>query len=439
MRDIAVEVFRELLQFVDPSVRVPTVLTWDEKTRVCSVEDHRFSVPENSEIHLIGSGKAAPTMAVAAEKIFGSDLTGGLVIGPPDSEADLDKIKLIQGTHPLPDEKSLLATNNLLEYIEEIPEGSLVVNMLSGGTSALLCKPHDEVSLEELKVIYNLLLECGASIDEINTVRKSISEVKGGKLLQKLVGRTVIDIVISDVPDDDLKTIGSGPTTAQEISYRRALTVLSKHRLEEKLPENVLRYLKKQSDREEKQQSVYSTTEIKNHNSFIISSAITVAREAEKIFSSRGFETSLIEPVWTGLIDEFEEHITATMNRKLKESSGDKPVALLFFGECTVNIQGSGKGGRNQELALRMALRLKEFGHNSLFMSAGTDGIDGPTDVAGAVVDHLTCERAGEKDIDPEPYLKNNDSYHFFQKVGGHIKTGLTGNNVMDLQFLLIE
>ena len=439
MRDTATTVFTELLDFVNPTTRVPSLLKWDSLLRKCSFAGTQYTVDVATQIHVIGFGKAAPTMALAAEKIFSEDLTGGLVIGPPHSKADLNRIRLIQGSHPLPDEKSAQATEELLRYVDTIPEDSLVLNMVSGGTSALLCKPADPISLAELQQVFSLLLECGASIDEINTVRKTLSDVKGGRFLQKLRGKTVIDVVISDVPDDDLKTIGSGPTIAQKISYSEAINVAEHHDFMDKLPENVRSYLLSGKDQEERENVVFSTEDIPNHVSGIISSALGVASEAEKIFTSRGYDTFLVTPVWTGLIDEFEKHIWKTFQNIVQERNSSRPLALIFFGECTVNIRGSGKGGRNQELALRMALRMKERNQPTLFMSAGTDGIDGPTDVAGAVTDQRTIDRAVEAGVDPYEYLSNNDSYHFFRNVGGHIKTGPTGNNVMDLQFLLTE
>lgn len=439
MRDTATSIFTDLLDFVNPSTRVPSLLKWNSALRSISFDDIELTVDADTQIHLIGFGKAAATMALAAEKIFSNDLTGGLVIGPPNSKADLNRIRLVNGSHPLPDEKSLEATEELLRYVDTIPENSLVLNMVSGGTSALLCKPAEPISLSELQRVFSLLLECGASIDEINTVRKTLSDVKGGKFLQKLRGRTVMDVMISDVPDDDLKTIGSGPTIAQEISYSEAVNVAERHSFMDKLPENVRNFLLSGKYREEREEFVFSTKEIPDHYSRIISSAQNVASEAEKIFAARGFETVLLTPAWTGLIDEFEKHIWETFQKIVAKQSSGRPLALIFFGECTVTIRGSGKGGRNQELALRMAFRMKERDQPTLFLSAGTDGIDGPTDVAGAVSDQHTITRAMKAGIDPNHYLSNNDSYHFFREVGGHIKTGPTGNNVMDLQFLLTE
>ncbi|TVQ65936.1 MAG: DUF4147 domain-containing protein [Balneolaceae bacterium] len=437
MQEKAKSIFLSLLEFVDPSTGMPGILRWNSEKRVCSFYEQSFKIGTDRQIHVIGSGKAAPTMAAAAEQIFSDDLTGGIVIGPPDSKAGLNRIKLLQGTHPLPDEKSVEATEQLLNYIEDIPDGSFVFNLLSGGTSALLCKPSDPVTLQDLQQIYSLLLECGASIQEINTVRKTLSDVKGGKLLQRLKGKTVIDVVISDVPDDDLEAIGSGPTTAQTISFDEAISVAKKYGLDRKIPEKVWSYLLKKREEELKGSEKQSTKEIPDHFSHIISSALSVASEAEIMFGKQGFETFLVKPVWTGLIDDFEEHIWDTFQKVLKNRKSGTPLVLIFFGECTVNIKGDGKGGRNQELALRMALRLRELSNSTIFLSAGTDGIDGPTDVAGALVDNQTIDKAIAKGIDPYPYLSNNDSYHFFRKAGGHIRTGPTGNNVMDLQFLI--
>lgn len=325
----------------------------------------------------------------------------------------------------------------MLSLIEEIPKGSLVINLLSGGTSALLCLPAKGLSIDDFRTTYKILLESGADIHEVNTVRKALSEVKGGRLLSYFNEVTLIDLVISDVPNDELASIGSGPTVPQEISFDKAFKVLKKYMIWNDLPHDVRNHLANKMDQEADNDGSFQTEDIANHKSWIVSSALKVAKKTQEMLDEQGYKTTLIEPAWSGLVNDFEEHIMDHFHKAFEEKTRKR--AIIFYGESTVKVTGNGLGGRNQEIALRMAKRLKNFDRSTVFLSAGTDGIDGPTDAAGAVVDQNTYEEATSKGIAPDEYIKNNDSYHFFDRFGGHIKTGPTGNNVMDIQLLLLN
>ncbi|MEX2463315.1 MAG: MOFRL family protein, partial [Balneolaceae bacterium] len=238
---------------------------------------------------------------------------------------------------------------------------------------------------------------------------------------------------------DDLKYIGSGPTIAQKISFTDAISVSKKYHILKKYPSTVQKHLNNGLAGEDRGHLNNSTSDIENHDTYVVSSANKVANRAKELLEKRGFNTTLIEPAWEGLIDDFEKKIMKQIESLPAKANQKK--ALLFYGECTIQIQGNGLGGRNQELALRMSKHLKKFDQHQreiVFLSAGTDGIDGPTDVAGAVVDQKTYQNAVDIGLDPVDFIQNNDSYHFFKKIGGHITTGPTGNNVMDLQIVLI-
>lgn len=432
----AIQFFEDILKNVNPRAFLPEIVRWNHDKRILSIYDESISLSDGQQIYVIGTGKASPTMAIAMENILGSDLEGGFIIAPPHTETSPLKIEMMEGSHPLPDEKSEQATKRLVSLIKKIPEGSIVINLLSGGTSALLSYPSENLSIEDFQTTYKLLLESGANIHEINTVRKVLSEVKGGRLLSFFNKVTLLDLVISDVPNDELASIGSGPTTPQEVSYDKAFKVLKKYLLWNDLPHDVRNHLACKMDEESNGKS-FQTKDIPNHHSWIVSSATKVASQTKNMLEEKGYETKLIEPAWSGLVDEFEDHILEKLQEILDDDSEQK--ALVFFGESTVKVTGNGLGGRNQEIALRMAKRLKEYEKDIIFLSAGTDGIDGPTDVAGAVVDQNTYGEAESNGINPDEYIENNDSYHFFEKVGGHIKTGPTGNNVMDIQLLLMN
>ncbi|MDR9364039.1 MAG: DUF4147 domain-containing protein [Balneolaceae bacterium] len=433
----AIQFFKSVLKNVNPREFLPDVFQWNQESRVLSVYDEKFELNDDQKIYVIGTGKASPTMALAIEQILRPDLEKGFIIAPPGTETSPSKIEMMEGSHPLPDEDSENATKRLLSLIKEIPYDSIVINLLSGGTSALLCKPTDDLSIEDFQKTYKILLESGADIHEVNTVRKTLSDVKGGRLLSYFNDVTLLDLVISDVPNDELASIGSGPTTPQEISYDKAFKVLKKYMVWNDLPHEVRNHLADKMDAEAQNGRSFQTEDLRNHQQWIVSSASKVAHQTKEMLIQDGYKTTLIEPAWSGLVDEFEDHIMNQLEKKLKDNSGKK--ALIFFGESTVKVTGDGLGGRNQEIALRMAKRLKEFNQSIVFLSAGTDGIDGPTDMAGAVVDQNSYQDAKSNGIDPDQFIDNNNSYHFFEKAGGHIKTGPTGNNVMDIQILLIE
>lgn len=436
-KEQAVQFFKSILKNVNPREFLPDIVQWNGSNRTLSVYDEDFSLKNGQQIYVIGTGKASPTMAIAMENVLGSDLEKGFIIAPPATEFFPSKIEMMEGSHPLPDKNSLKATKKLLSLIEKIPNGSLVINLLSGGTSALLCHPAKELSIEDFRSTYKILLESGADIHEVNTVRKALSEVKGGRLLSYFNKVTLIDLVISDVPNDELASIGSGPTVPQEISFDKAFKVLKKYMICNDLPHDVRNYLANKMDEEAKTGGSFQTEDISNHKSWIVSSASKVAQKTQEMLDEQDYKTTLVEPAWSGLVEEFENHIVDHLQKILHAKPGKS--AIIFYGESTVKVTGNGLGGRNQEIALRMAKRLKDFDQSITFLSAGTDGIDGPTDAAGAVVDQNTYDEAKSEGINPDEFIDNNDSYHFFEKAGGHIKTGPTGNNVMDIQLLLIS
>lgn len=433
----AIQFFKSVLRNVNPREFLPDIVRWDQKNRELSVYDKTFTLQDDQKIYVIGMGKASPTMAISIEQILGSDLNNGFIIAPPDTEISPSYIEMMEGSHPLPDENSAKATKKLISLIKQIPDGSIVINLLSGGTSALFCKPAEELSINDFQKTYKILLESGADIHEVNTVRKALSDVKGGRLLSYFKNITLLDLVISDVPNDELASIGSGPTTPQEISYDKAFKVLKKYMVWNDLPHEVRNHLADNMDAEVKNGGPFKTKDLPHHQQWIVSSASKVARQTKSMLDHNGYETTLIEPAWSGLVDQFEDHIMHQLEEIITTNSGKK--ALVFFGESTVKVTGNGLGGRNQEIALRMAKKLKDLNRSIIFLSAGTDGIDGPTDAAGAVVDQKTYDDAKTKGINPDDFIKNNDSYHFFKNVGGHIKTGPTGNNVMDIQLILVE
>ena len=430
---LAANLFKEALQSVNPRKFLTKKILFDKKNDLLSIEDYAIQLKKNQPVYVIGTGKASPTMASAVEEILGERLHSGMIIAPPDSQANLNRVQMLIGSHPLPDHRSFSSSVALLNFVKTIPEGALVLNLVSGGTSSLFSIPQDGISENQLSQVYSLLLKSGAPIQEINTVRRALSKVKGGQLLKYLHQTTLMDIIISDVPDDDLRFIGSGPSISQNISYAEALSVIKNYSLDGDIPEAVRTWLEEQANIKPN----YQTKDFDSHQSFVVSSASIVAGIFAELVQKEGYDVHLIEPAWAGLINDFEEHILSFLKISLKERI--TRTAFIFFGECTVEVTGNGLGGRNQELALRMAKHLSCVQEKVTFLSAGTDGVDGPTDAAGAVVDEKSYKNAIKDGVDAEQYLSENNSYSFYRESGGHIITGPTGNNVMDLQLLIID
>ncbi|MCC5940037.1 MAG: DUF4147 domain-containing protein [Balneolaceae bacterium] len=433
-KEEAVQYFKRILNRVDPIQILPDIMTWDNDKKILSIYNEVYQLRPGQKIYVIGTGKASVQMALAIEKIFGDRIEDGLIIAPSGIESDLKFIKMLIGSHPLPDSKSCYSSLQLVSFIENIPDQSIVLNLISGGTSSLFCVPSDGLTIDQIMDLYKKLINSGASIHEINTVRIAFSNVKGGRLLEILNKTILVDLIVSDVTDDDKRYIGSGPTTAQEISFKEALKILTEFNLWDDLAPALKNHLHNCIEREI---SVSKTSDFDQHYSWIISSAQKLADDLAGFLEASGYRTIKASSAWYGDISDFEKLIISKIEYAIQLEN--IPVSLIFYGECTVKVSGSGSGGRNQELALRMAKQLKNYSSEIVFISVGTDGIDGPTDAAGAVVDQKTYQEAILKGVDPDEYLKNNDSYNFFKKVGGHIKTGPTGNNLMDLQIVLIS
>jgi len=436
LTDQAQYIFTQTLDYVAPDTVIPDSIHWNAETGELSVQDKTFLVRYNQPIYIIGFGKASATMAGAMENILDARITDGIVISP-DPYYGRQRFQVFKGSHPLPDIESLSSSLELVDFMKTIPEDAIVINLVSGGASSLFCLPADNLEIEDVRKIYSLLIDSGATIHEINTVRKVFSAVKGGQILQWLNKTTLIDLMISDITDDQIGMIGSGPSIAQPISATQAFQVLKKYNIYQHIPHTARHLLAVEMDTEVNDKDYRSTKDFARHYSFIISSASKMAAKAAQIAESFGFEVHLDKNVWSGPIQDFEKHLIKQIDDQPEKK--DKPRALINFGEPTVEVTGDGLGGRNQELALRMAINLQNYDQDICFLSAGTDGIDGPTNAAGAIVTNHTYKDAKKAGIDPENYVKENDSFTFFDEAGGHIKSGPTGNNLMDLQITLVD
>jgi hydroxypyruvate reductase/glycerate 2-kinase len=386
-------------------------------------------------MRVAGFGKAACVMASAMEELFHDRIDRGIVIAPhghcPEAHA-LQKIRLYEGGHPVPDENGLAGTAEIVQLLKGSNERALVVCLVSGGGSALLVSPHEGISLTDKKQVTRLLLNAGADIYELNTVRKHLSRVKGGMLAKIAYPARVVSLIISDVVGDKLDIIASGPTSPDDSTFHDALQVIEKYSIAPVVPGSVIAVLTRGAQGMVPETPKRGNAIFDNVDNIIIAGnriALEAARaEAERL----GYPAEIITAALTG---EAREAGTRLAQRALGMK---RPACLISGGETTVTVTGSGIGGRNLELALAFAQEIRDVPGITL-LSAGTDGTDGSADAAGALVDGETMARAGTKGLDPDAYLAENDSYNFFKQVGGLLITGPTGTNVMDVQIIIVD
>ncbi|RJQ22609.1 MAG: glycerate kinase [Nitrospiraceae bacterium] len=398
-----------------------------------------------------GFGKAACPMAKAVEDELSDLLDDGAVITKyghcegqgsrvrgqgvnnyPSLVTRHPSLKIFEAGHPLPDKNGIKGTEEIINLLENADENTLVVCLISGGGSALLVSPYKGISLSEKQEITDLLLKSGADIYELNTIRKHISKVKGGRLAEIAWPAKIISLVLSDVIGDKLDVIASGPTSPDTSTYHDALKVMKKYGLMDKSPNSIIEILQKGKSGLVPETPKGGDKLFEGVENIIIGSSRTALDAAKRKAEELGFHAEILS---SGLAGEARE-VGKWLAEKAKEAKGARCV--LSGGETTVTVKGSGLGGRNMELALAFAMEIEDIDGITL-LSAGTDGTDGPTDAAGAIVNGDTVRKAKAAGLAPMEYLNNNDSYNFFKEIDGLFITGPTGTNVMDLQIALIE
>lgn len=396
-------------------------------------------------IYLAGAGKASAFMAQALEALLGERISGGLVVVKYGHSALCQKISIREAGHPLPDENGLNAAGELLSLLQQAGEKDLVICLISGGGSALLEKlpgseaPTGGISLTDLQETSRRLLECGATIEEMNALRKHISLVKGGRLAAAIAPARCLTLAISDVIGDPPGTIASGPTAPDPTTFSDAWDVVRKYQLEDRLPASVSGYLQKGLRGEAPETLKPGDPVFESVENIILGNNLAALNAARETAESLGFPTLILSSRIQGEAREAARVLAGIVQEIL--ASGHplpRPACLLFGGETTVTVRGSGKGGRNQELALAALLELKNIREAHILLSCGSDGGDGPTDAAGAFSDPEIYRAAEALNLDPRAYLQNNDAYHFFEQAGGLVKTGPTGTNVMDIGIVLV-
>lgn len=390
-------------------------------------------------IFVLGFGKASCAMAKALEDALPERIDKGIVITKYGHSKGYhpQRVRVVEAGHPIPDERGVAGTRELMELAEESGERTLVVCLVSGGGSALLVAPAEGITLEDKKTVTDQLLRAGADIHELNTVRKHLSKVKGGRLAALVYPARTLSLIISDVIGDRFDVIASGPTSPDPTTFQNAMGVFQKYGLTDHVPTSVLKVIKKGIDGFIPENPKEGEKIFKRVRNSIIANNISALEGAKRKAEERGIRAEIITPRLEGEAREMGRWLAREALARKKRGKGT-PLMLISGGETTVTVKGSGKGGRNTEFALSFAMEIEGIGGITL-LSAGTDGTDGPTDAAGAIVEGTTIVRARSSGLDPDVYLAGNDSYTFFRRTDDLLITGPTGTNVMDIQLVMLS
>ncbi len=441
------EITREAIHAVDPYHAI---------RKTCDLVDGRFCIRdkvfqvagENKEdgfsfdlsggrLYVVGAGKAAPRMAMAVEEVAGEAITEGLVVTKYGYLSPLRKIRQFEAGHPVPDKKGVQGAKAIERLLEKTRENDLVLVLISGGGSSLLPYPAEGVTLKDKQAVTELLLSCGATIQEMNTVRKHLSGIKGGHLARMASPATVMSLILSDVIGDDVSVIASGPTAPDDSTYQEALEILSRRGISDKVPPKVRARLEAGKDGKLPETPDSGDPVFKKaYFRFIGSNQIALEAAADEA-KRLGYTPVILTNAACGEAREIAKYFAAIAKQAVRHHQPlPPPLCVLSGGEPTVTLRGKGKGGRNQEFALAAGLEVDGL-ENVLIASVGTDGSDGPTDAAGGYADGNLVREARKRGLDPRMFLSENNAYPFLDQTGYLIKTGPTGTNVMDIQLIL--
>jgi glycerate-2-kinase len=430
----AADIYRAALRAVDPYALI--------EGRVDQIRA-TYDGEHCRRLLLVGFGKAAYPMTKAVSDSAGDLLTRGIVItkydhAPPAGA--LNKIVICEAAHPVPDDQGVLATETAMGLVGEADRETLVVCLISGGGSALLVAPHRDVVLAEKQEVTQLLLKAGASIEELNAVRKHISRIKGGRLAELAFPAGVLSLILSDVIGDALDVIASGPTSPDQTTFQDALDVVQRYNLMQSLPAGVMNILKRGTAGDIPETPKEGNPAFERVDNIVVGGNRQAIQAAAREAVRQGFQTTILSSTLQGEARRAGERLAQEAIDARRRAAGPPRgrICLISGGETTVTVGGRGRGGRNMELALAFAQGIKGTSGITL-LSAGTDGTDGPTDAAGAFADAGTLSRAEGLGLSPEAYLHDNDTYHFFKALDDLFMTGPTGTNVMDLQIILID
>ncbi len=436
MRQDAVNIFQTGLQAVEPGMAVKNACRREGELFFIGELDYDLSQIDN--VYVLGAGKASAPMAAAIEEFLGDRIKGGIINVKYGHLAELRYIRLVEAGHPVPDQKGEQGSGEILNFAKAAGKDDLVLCLMSGGGSALTPLPAQGLTLKDKQDTIKVLLACGASIHEINAIRKHTSMLKGGRLAQAAYPATLVSLILSDVVGDNLDVIASGPTVPDASSFAECIEIFYKYRIIEKLPIKVVDHIRAGvegtiSETPKAGDPVFDRTQ-----NLIIGSNMNAIRAAKQEAEALGYNSIILSSMIEGETRDVA-HVHGAIAREIIKTGHpiEAPACILSGGETTVTITGQGLGGRSQEFSLAAAIDIADV-DGIVVLCAGTDGTDGPTDAAGAIADTHTISRARAAGLNPHKFLTDNDSYHFFDQINDLVKTGPTNTNVMDLRIVLV-
>ncbi|MBN1218265.1 MAG: glycerate kinase [Anaerolineae bacterium] len=450
-RELAWRMIRAALRAVDPAEAVRNSLDLTHNRLTVSAPqgtEQTYHLTDYDRVLVVGGGKAGAPMAAAVASVLGNRLTGGMVLVKHEHTLDdptaTGPIEIIEAGHPLPDEAGLQGARKITDLLQSTTARDLILCLISGGGSALVTAPVMGVSLADLQALTQVLLGCGATINDINTIRKHISQLKGGQLARLAAPAPVVSLILSDVVGDPLDVIASGPTVPDPTTFHDAWSVLARYGVADDIPVSIRDHLSaglagQVSDTPKPGDPIFDRVQ-----NVIVGSNRLAAWAAAETAELLGFNPVVLSTFIEGEAREVGQMAAGLAKGVIcgeaMHPAGkliSKPACLIFGGETTVTLRGNGRGGRNQEMALAAALALTGW-EDILIACLATDGADGPTDAAGAFADGFTVARAARLGLDAADFLARNDAYHFFEPLGDLIITGPTRTNVNDLTLILV-
>jgi len=428
-----VSILESVLESADPfTIAKKSIIRNGQVLKIKNVygKSFFFDLSLYKKVILFGIGKACAPIAKFIESILSDKITLGYLIVKYGYKTNLKNIDIKEAAHPVPDDNGINATNNILSVLKDADKDTLIIFIVTGGGSSLFVSPENGIDLDDLINFNEILLKSGLSIYEMNILRTSISKVKGGGLAEFAYPATVVSLILSDVPGNNLQSIASGPTVSTTIDYSKCVKLLNNKQLYDKIPRSIKRFYSIKLNKKR-------VTNTSNALNILIGSNKLCLENARKKSKSLGYFTHIITDSLSGPIDDCVKKFFKLTRACIKFN---KPFCLLSGGETEVNVKKGGKGGRNQHFALLFAKKIMNIDTNKriTFASLGTDGGDGKCEVAGAVIEKVSLMKVVKKQ-EIDNYLERFDSYGFFKRYGGHIITGPTNTNFMDIQVLLIE
>lgn len=433
-KDLLHDILGAALNAVAPDKAVLRHVSREGDTLLIDEATYYLNTFEN--IYVVGAGKGAAPMAATLEELLGDNLTDGVICVKYDHTVPLKKIRTIEGAHPVPDANGEKGAREILKLVSEAGKRDLVLCCITGGASALTPALVEGVSLEDGQKATSLLLECGATIHEINAIRKHLSIFGSGNLARAAYPAPLAALIISDVVGDSLEVIASGPTSPDTSTFKDCLRILEHYKLMKKIPVNILAHLNKGASGQIFETPKTGDPVFDSVQNVLVATNEQALQAAAQKAKKLGYTPRVLSSNMTGEAREVAEDI-ASQAQKFG-STDRKKLCLLSGGETTVTLTGKGTGGRNQEMALAAAIALDGC-PNIAMLCAGTDGTDGPTDAAGGYALPDTLQRAKECRLAPQVFLADNNSYHFLEGTGDLLKTGPTLTNVMDICITLVQ